>query len=329
MSNYEIAASQQELMNDLKKMWQIRIFEESLQALFEAGSLHGTIHLSIGQEATAVGGAGLLRKDDWLVSTHRNHGHSIAKGVNRRQMFAEILGKKTGTNQGKGGSMHIADLEVGHLNSNGIVGAGFPLAAGAALTAQMNGTDQVVLCYAGDGATNEGSFHEAINFASIWQLPVIYFIENNQYGMSSAIQQMVNIEHLAERASSYGIEGVTIDGNDLNRVKQTVAAAITKARQQKGPTLIEALTYRHNGHSKSDQLLYRSSTESQHWKETNDPIKRLENMLIANELQTPAKLRLIEQTIRNETAALIALAKNDPDPDPADLWENVYAEERP
>ncbi|WP_430604005.1 acetoin:2,6-dichlorophenolindophenol oxidoreductase subunit alpha [Enterococcus sp. DIV0724b] len=311
----------------LKKMWEIRIFEEMIQELFSAGELYGTMHLCIGQEATAVGGAGILRQNDWIVSTHRNHGHCIAKGTDIRSMFAEMLGKKTGTNEGKGGSMHVADLDVGNLGSNGIVGAGFPIAAGAALSAQMQGTDQVVLCYAGDGATNEGSFHEALNLASIWQLPVIYLIENNQYGMSSSIKQMVNIDKLSNRAMSYGIEGITIDGNNLTEVSQTVSNAVEKARNGGGPTLIEALTYRHKGHSKSDKLLYRSEDECQQWKENNDPIFRLESELMKEGTLLEADIRKIEKTIRQELADIVDSVKLDSEPTIEDLWTHVYAED--
>ncbi|MBO0441723.1 thiamine pyrophosphate-dependent dehydrogenase E1 component subunit alpha [Candidatus Enterococcus ikei] len=311
----------------LKKMWEIRIFEETIQALFEAGELYGTMHLCIGQEATAVGGTAVLKQSDWIVSTHRNHGHSIAKGTSIRNMLAEMLGKKTGTNGGKGGSMHIADLDVGNLGSNGIVGAGFPIAAGAALSAQMQGTDQVVLCYAGDGATNEGSFHEALNLASIWQLPVVYFIENNQYGMSSSIEHMVNIDKLSERGKSYGIDGVTIDGNHLDAVTDAVAKAVEKARNGNGPTLIEALTYRHKGHSKSDKLMYRSEDECRQWQVNNDPILRLEKEVIQKGLLNEVAIRKLEQTIRKEIADLVASVKLDSEPTIEDLWTHVYAED--
>lgn len=325
-----IKSQQTELLDDidaLRKMWEIRIFEEMIQELFDTGKLYGTMHLCIGQEATAVGGAGNLKQSDWIVSTHRNHGHCIAKGTNIRSMFAEMLGKKTGTNEGKGGSMHIADLDVGNLGSNGIVGAGFPIAAGAALSAQMQGTDQVVLCYAGDGATNEGSFHEALNLASIWQLPVIYFIENNQYGMSSSIEQMVNIDRLSDRSKSYGIEGVTIDGNDLATVSKTVSQAVNKARNGDGPTLIEALTYRHKGHSKSDKLMYRSEDECREWQENNDPILRFEKDLIQNKGMDEEKIRQLEMTIRKELADIVTSVKMDNEPTTEDLWTHVYAED--
>ena len=314
------------LIEALKQMWQIRIFEETIQSLFEAGALHGTMHLCIGQEATAVGSASALNPIDLMISTHRNHGHCIAKGTDIRSMMAEILGKKSGTNEGKGGSMHIADLSVGNLGSNGIVGAGFPIAAGAALTAQMENTGQVVLCYAGDGATNEGSFHEALNLAAIWNLPVVYFIENNQYGMSSSIKEMVNIDKLSDRGASYGIEGITIDGNNLELVFSTVAYATEKARKNQGPTLIEALTYRHKGHSKSDALLYRSEKECQNWQENNDPIYRLEAQIIEQGLMTEAAIRLMEQTLRQEIQHIATSVQLDDVPTIDELYKHVYAE---
>lgn len=323
-------ANNQPVFNELdalKKMWEIRIFEETVQRLFKAGDLHGTMHLCIGQEATAVGGASSLRPTDWVVSTHRNHGHSLAKGTGMREMFAELLGKKAGTNKGKGGSMHIADLAVGNLGSNGIVGGGFPIAGGAALSAQMQGTNQVVLCYAGDGATNEGSFHEALNLASIWKLPVVYLIENNQYGMSSAIDQMVNIDQLSVRASSYGIVGQTIDGNNVQEVAMTVTDAVNRARKGLGPTLIEALTYRYTGHSKSDQLVYRPKEESLYWQKNNDPILRLEKKLINSGKLSDSAIREIEMGIRYRVQQEALQAKQLEEPTLEDLFVDVYAEE--
>ncbi|WP_249274411.1 thiamine pyrophosphate-dependent dehydrogenase E1 component subunit alpha [Candidatus Enterococcus clewellii] len=314
------------ILKAYKEMWEIRVFEEAIQELFDKGKMYGTMHLCIGQEATAVGGAGMLRESDWMLSTHRNHGHAIAKGTDRRAMFAEMLGKKTGTNKGKGGSMHIADLDVGNLGSNGIVGGNFPIAAGAALSAKMNHTEQVVLCYAGDGATNEGSFHEALNLASIWQLPVVYLIENNQYGMSSAIERMINIDRLSERSKSYGIEGVTIDGNDLFEVNQAVGAAVEKARRGGGPTLIEAITYRYKGHSKSDKLVYRSEEECRYWMENHDPILRLEHYIVKENLAEKAELEEIASTVRYETDKMVRSVLTDPEPTPEELWMDVYKE---
>ncbi|MDR0921095.1 MAG: thiamine pyrophosphate-dependent dehydrogenase E1 component subunit alpha [Lactobacillales bacterium] len=313
-----------QLVHLLDEMWKIRIFEETLHELYGAGKVYGTLHLCIGQEATAVGACAALRKTDLITSTHRNHGHSIAKGTDMRAMFAEMLGKITGTNKGKGGSMHIADPSVGNLGSNGIVGAGFPIAAGAALTAQMNQTNQVVLCFAGDGATNEGSFHEALNLASIWRLPVVYFIENNQYAMSSPVGDMVNVAHISDRAAAYNIPGVTIDGNDVLAVKCAVEEAVTRARKGEGPTLIEALTYRHMGHSKSDKLLYRSEEECERWKQENDPISRFEKELIERGVTNKDEIQAKVEEIREEVAHLAQLALEDEEPSLEELYKDVY-----
>lgn len=327
MNTKKLSMNDNQKICALKQMIEIRTFEEKIHELFMDGKLYGTMHLCIGQEATAVGGAGCLNKEDWLVSTHRNHGHCIAKGTDIRKMFAEMLGKKTGTNEGKGGSMHIADLSVGNLGSNGIVGGGFPIAAGAALTAQMNQTNQAVLCYAGDGATNEGSFHEALNLASIWHLPVVYLIENNQYGMSSSIEQMVNIPRLSDRADSYGIEGITIDGNDVELVTQTVTYALEKARNGKGPTLIEALTYRYKGHSKSDKLLYRSEDECAYWQKHKDPIVRLEKLLVQSGAIDKKAIIQMEKEIDDRFTKMIESVQLDEEPTIEDLWTHVYAED--
>lgn len=310
-----------------KQMWQIRIFEETVQEQFELGEIYGTMHLCIGEEATAVGSASLLRQDDWITSTHRNHGHGIAKGTDIHAMMAEMLGRSTGTNEGKGGSMHIADLDVGHLGSNGIVGGGFPIATGAALTAQMKDTDQVVICYAGDGSTNEGSFHEAMNLAAIWKLPVIFFIENNHYAMSSPFEEMFNTNKISDRASGYGIEGVSIDGNDLVSVIDTTFKAIEKARNGDGPTLIEAFTYRHCGHSKSDKRVYRTREEEEEWMTHNDPIKRTQDLLVQKEILTQKESETIEQDVRSELKKVVEACHAEPRPAADSLMTHVYAED--
>lgn len=314
----------EEFVSLLREMWRIRLFEEELESLYQAGEIHGTMHLCIGQEATAVGSGYLLETADWMMSTHRNHGHSLAKGTDMRGMLAEILGRKTGTNQGKGGSMHITDVSVGNLGSNGIVGGNYPLATGAALSAQMSGSRQVVMAYNGDGSVNEGSFHEALNLASIWQLPVIFFIENNQYGMSSAITEMMNVPRVSERASSYGIPGVTIDGNDIVAVIDVTQTAIDRCRQGQGPTLIEALTYRHRGHSKSDKGLYRTAAEELEWQK-RDPIQQLTNLLVRHQLITENELAELVLGLRLELAELVRCVKTDPRPSSADLYTDVYA----
>jgi len=318
--------SDQTLRKLLGEMIRIRTFEEELEKLYRQGEIHGTMHLCIGQEATAVGSVSLLAKTDWITSTHRNHGHSLAKGTNLKAMMAEILGRSTGTNHGKGGSMHIADLSVGNLGSNGIVGGGFPIATGAALTAQMNQTDQVVICYSGDGAVNEGIFHETLNLASIWQLPIIFMIENNQYGMSSPIDSMINIEKIADRAAAYGIEGYQIDGNNLIDVLDATHTSIQKVRGGSGPILIEALTYRHRGHSKSDQRDYRSREEERIWQEEKDPIAATQRLFFKHQLLTEAELTEMKTTIQEEVLAAIEAAKRDPRPTLDSLRSDVYAE---
>ncbi|MGX7419816.1 thiamine pyrophosphate-dependent dehydrogenase E1 component subunit alpha [Carnobacterium gallinarum] len=311
-----------------QKMWEIRFFDEEVERLFKAGEIHGTTHLSIGQEATAVGSGYLLEKTDWITSTHRGHGHTIAKGTDMTAMMAELFGKKSGTNGGKGGSMHIAELATGNLGSNGIVGAGYPIAVGAALSMQMQNKDAITICYAGDGSTNEGSFHEALNLASIWHLPVIFFIENNQYGMSSKIDKMINIPEISLRAASYGFPGVTIDGNDLVAVIDATYTAIQRGKSGAGPTLIEALTYRFKGHSKSDQRLYRSKTEEDEWQEQRDPLKLTSKLLIESGAATKIELIEIEQSALKNVQQATATARNSEDVTLADLTTHVYADSK-
>ncbi|WP_034553051.1 thiamine pyrophosphate-dependent dehydrogenase E1 component subunit alpha [Carnobacterium funditum] len=316
-------------MNDFEEMyrlmWQIRFFDEQVEELFAAGKIHGTTHLSIGQEATAVGSGYLLQATDFMTTTHRGHANTIAKGADMSAMMAELFGKKGGTNHGKGGSMHIADSDTGNLGSNGIVGGGYPIAVGAALTAQMKKKSAVVMCYAGDGSTNEGSFHESLNLASIWSLPVIFFIENNQYGMSSPIKQMVNIPFLSKRAESYGFEGKTIDGNNWLEVVNATSAAIEKAQNGGGPTLIEALTYRSKGHSKSDKREYRSKEEEKQW-QLRDPILLAEKQLLATKLVSKKELNLWKEESRKKVQLATLLAEKMEDATLADLETNVYAE---
>jgi len=254
----------------LGTMWRIRRFEEAVDELFARGLMHGTMHLSIGQEASATGTCAALRPTDRITSTHRGHGHCIAKGADLTRMMAELLAKETGYCRGRGGSMHIADTATGNLGANGIVAGGIPIAAGAALAARMRGTDEVVVSFFGDGAVNEGAFHEAANLAAIWDLPLILLCENNRYGMSFSTERAFAIEHLADRAAGYGIPGVTVDGNDVEAVHEAVAAAVARARAGAGPTFVECETYRWKGHSKSDKNLYRTRDEIAEW-QARDP----------------------------------------------------------
>jgi TPP-dependent pyruvate/acetoin dehydrogenase alpha subunit len=259
----------------LRTMWTIRIFEEAVDDLFARGLMHGTMHLSIGQEAVAAGACMAIRPDDLITSTHRGHGHCIAKGADIERMMAELLGRENGYCRGRGGSMHIADVATGNLGANGIVAGGIPIAAGAGLAQQMRNTGSVVISFFGDGAVNEGAFHEGMNLAAIWRLPVVFLCENNFYGMSMATSKAVNIDQLSTRAAGYGMPGHTIDGNDLQAVYDCVAAAAERAREGGGPSFIEAQTYRWRGHSKSDKNLYRTRDEIDEWKK-QDPIKRFE-----------------------------------------------------
>ncbi len=255
MSEHPPELSPDQLREMLYTMYRIRAFEEKVDELFMSGQMHGTTHLSIGQEGAAVGAMRALRDDDYITSTHRGHGHFIAKGADISLMIAELLGKETGYCRGRGGSMHIADVQMGHLGANGIVGGGMPIATGVGLSMKLQGIDRICLCIFGDGAANEGSFHEAINMAAVWDLPVVFLCENNQYGMSMSTQRAMRNETVAQRAAAYGISGELVDGNDVLAVYTTVSNAVQRARSGQGPSLLEARTYRIKGHAKSDANL--------------------------------------------------------------------------
>lgn len=309
----------------LYDMLLIRRFEEKVESLYQQGRIHGTMHLCIGQEATAVGACFPLSKEDKITSTHRGHGHSIAKGTGVKGMMAELLGKETGYCKGKGGSMHIADLDVGNLGANGIVAAGLPIATGAALASKMKNLGYVVVSFFGDGATNEGAFHEALNLASIWKLPVIFFCENNLYGMSGSIKEMVNIKHLSERAKAYGIPGVTIDGNDVIKVAETTAEAVERARRGEGPTLIEAETYRWRGHSRSDARKYRTREEEKYWRNEKDPIRLFKNRLLEEKILTEETYAEMEKKVQEEIEEAVTFAEKSKEPGLDSLTEDIYA----
>ncbi|MCB9158937.1 MAG: thiamine pyrophosphate-dependent dehydrogenase E1 component subunit alpha [Caldilineaceae bacterium] len=315
---------QAQLEEMLHQMLLIRAFEESAEQLYLQGMIHGTMHLSIGQEGSAVGAIAALRADDYILSTHRGHGHCIAKGAQVGGMMAEFMGKETGYCRGRGGSMHMADVATGNLGANGIVAGGVPMAAGVGLSIQMQRQDKVILVFFGDGAANEGAFHESLNLASIWNLPVIYLCENNQYAMSMSVARSMNVDDVSARAASYNIPGVTVDGNDTIAVYAATLAAAERARTGGGPTLIEAKTYRYKGHSKSDKQRYRTKEEVQEWQE-KDPIGRLSRQMIDAGLLTDADLTALEQRVADEIQEAIAYAQASPDPDPASIMEGVYA----
>ncbi|MBC7232485.1 MAG: pyruvate dehydrogenase (acetyl-transferring) E1 component subunit alpha [Chloroflexi bacterium] len=316
--------TKEKLIDMLRKMHTIRAFEEKADQLFALGKVHGTMHLSIGMEATAVGAIAALRPDDYITSTHRGHGHCIAKGGDVKLMMAEFLGKETGYCRGRGGSMHIADVESGNLGATGVVGGGIPTAVGAALSVQLRKTGQVVLCFFGDGAANMGIFHESLNLAAIWKLPVVFVCENNQYAMSMPVARAFPIENIADRAAAYAMPGKVVDGNDVLAVYAAVAEAVDRARAGEGPSLIECKTYRWKGHSKSDQERYRTREEVAAWKK-KDPIARFEAYLLQEGLLTEEQRQAIAKEAQERIEEAVAFAESSPEPRVEEISEGVYA----
>lgn len=308
----------------LLTMWTIRRFEEAVDDLFGRGLMHGTMHLSIGQEASATGVCMALEDGDAITSTHRGHGHCIAKGADLTRMMAELLAKETGYCRGRGGSMHIADVETGNLGANGIVAGGIPIAAGAALAYRMRGEDKVVACFFGDGATNEGAFHEGVNLAAIWKLPVVFVCENNKYGMSFSTEKSMAVAHVSDRAAAYGIPGVRVDGNDVDEVHDAMSDALDRARAGDGPTLLESVTYRWKGHSKSDKNLYRTKEEISEWRE-RDPIVRFETRVRESGVLSDAEVESVRSDALEQMRDAVRTANAAPDADPAHLLDAVYA----
>ncbi|ANM14458.1 MULTISPECIES: thiamine pyrophosphate-dependent dehydrogenase E1 component subunit alpha [unclassified Rhizobium] len=317
----------EQLLDALRKMHLIRQFEEGAEESYTRGLIHGTMHLSIGQEASAMGVCLPLTQQDQITSTHRGHGHCIAKGADVKRMFAEFFGKTTGYCAGRGGSMHIADVTTGNLGANGIVGGGLPIAVGAALTSKRLKTGKVVICFFGDGANNEGAFHEALNMAAVWKLPVIFVCENNGYGMSTSTARSTAVANIADRAAAYSMPGVIVDGNVLSEVAEATHNAVERAKRGEGPSLIECKTYRYRGHSKSDRNRYRTKDEIDDWMSNRDPIVRFETQLREFGVANDAELEAIRQSVRDEIAAGIEFAKTSPAPDVSELAENVYTEQ--
>jgi len=305
-------------------MYTIRAFEEMAEQLYAMGKIHGTMHLSIGMEASAVGSIAALRPDDLILSTHRGHGHCIAKGADLNQMMAEFMGKETGYCRGRGGSMHIADAKGGNLGANGVVGGGLATATGVGLGLQMQRRAQVCLCFFGDGAANLGPFHESLNMAAIWKLPVVYVCENNQYAMSFSVKRAFAIEKISDRAAAYGMPGVTVDGNDLMAVYGAVSEAQERARAGEGPTLVENVTYRWRGHSKSDANRYRTQDEIEAWKQ-KCPISRFRKSLIEGGALTEESADQVEQEAYAAIEAAVAFAEASPEPDLSTITDGVYA----
>jgi pyruvate dehydrogenase E1 component alpha subunit len=304
-------------------MSRIRKLEEAVEDLFGRGMMHGTMHLSIGQEASPTGVCMALNLTDQITSTHRGHGHCVAKGADLTRMIAELLGKENGYCGGRGGSMHIADVETGNLGANGIVGGGIPIAIGAALASLMMKKGTVAVSFFGDGAMNEGAFHEAANLAAIWKLPVVLVCENNKYGMSSSTELAFAIDNLAERGVGYGIPGHTIDGNDVAAVYEATQVAVDRARAGQGPTLLEFVTYRWKGHSRSDKNLYRTRAEIDEWK-TKDPILYFEHVLRDKSLLTDDEIAAVHADATSQVIHAVNEAMQGNPADPAGLLDAVY-----
>jgi len=311
-------------MDVYRQMRTIRVFEEKLSELVMAGKLAGFLHLYAGEEAVAVGVCAHLTDRDVVNSTHRGHGHCIAKGVDVGGMMAELFGRRTGICKGKGGSMHIADLDHGMLGANGIVGAGIPLTAGAALTAQVKQTGGVAVGFFGDGATNQGQFHEALNLAAVWKLPAVFVAENNGYGEATPMEFVTPVRDLAVRATSYGMRSAIADGMDFFDVYAKAGEAIAHARQGGGPTLLECKTYRYFGHYVGDPLTYRTKEEADDWIQNRDPLKRFAERVVREGLVEAGNLERIDREASERIEAAVRAAEQAPFPDPAELLTDVY-----
>lgn len=309
----------------LEMLWTIRRFEEAVEELFQRGLLHGTMHLSIGQEAVPTGACGAMADGDLITSTHRGHGHCLAHGADPDRMMAELLGRDTGYCRGRGGSMHIADVSSGNLGANGIVAGSMGIAVGAAFAEQQRGSGRVVTCFFGDGAANEGGFHEALNLAAVWGAPVVFVCENNQYGMSMPVAKATAGGDIAGRSCAYGIPGERVDGNDVVAVHQTVGEAIARARAGDGPTLIEAVTYRYRGHSKSDRNLYRTTEEIEEWRRHHDPIDRYEQTARDKALLDDDGIEAAREAARERIRRAVQGAHEAPPADPTGLEEAAHA----
>jgi len=312
------------LLDMLRRMWLIRAFDSMLPKLYTEGLIRGSSHSAIGMEASAVGACAALQPDDLITSTHRGHGHTIAKGGDVQRMMAELLGRADGYCRGKGGSMHIADFQIGMLGANGIVGGGIGIACGAALTSKLRRPGVVTACFFGDGAINQGIFHEVANLAAIWRLPLLFICEDNGFAMSARSGEMIAGDDIARRADAYGFPGVSVDGQDVLAVHDTVAGAAAQARSGAGPALIVSKTYRFEGHFSGDTMRYRSSAEAAPWLE-RDPIKLLASRLLEADAADAAALEDVERSARVAVADALQWAKESPLPEKAEALTDVYA----
>ena len=320
------------LMEMLRRMMRIRYFEEAVITMVERGEIVGAAHSYIGEEAVAVGACMALRDDDWITGNHRSHGHPIAKGGNVRTAMAELLGKATGICKGKGGSMHLADFSIGILGESGILGSAIPTAVGAALGSKLQGNDRVSMPFFGDGASNEGAFHESINLAAVWNLPVIFLCENNQYAVTSSFKQMVAVENIADRAAAYAIPGVLVDGQDAIAMYEAVSVAVERARAGQGPSLVEGRTYRYEDHSLGLGRIvrdpYRDDAEVEEWKR-RDPIDIHKARLLEQNIATQEEIDQVENEVKAQIEEAITFARESPYPEPSDLFEDMFADKIP
>ncbi|QII48045.1 thiamine pyrophosphate-dependent dehydrogenase E1 component subunit alpha [Bacillus paralicheniformis] len=307
-----------------QKMLEIRHFEDRVHQLFAKGILPGFVHLYAGEEAVAAGVCAHLNDEDTITSTHRGHGHCIAKGCDLKGMMAEIYGKSAGLCKGKGGSMHIADFDKGMLGANGIVGGGFPLACGAALTAKYKKTKNVSVCFFGDGANNQGTFHEGINLAAIWKLPVIFVAENNGYGEATPFSYASSCESIADRAAAYGIPGIRVDGKDAAAVFQVAGRAIERAKNGEGPTLIECMTYRNYGHFEGDAQRYKTNEEKAVHQEEKDAIAAFKSELLAKGLMSEEEQSRIEKEVEEAVEEAVVFSEKSAYPEETELLTDVY-----
>jgi TPP-dependent pyruvate/acetoin dehydrogenase alpha subunit len=321
-----MALSREQQQEAYRRMLRIRKFEEEGTRLFKAGKIPGCYHSSIGQEAAIVGSCLALRDDDYMTGTHRSHGHPIGKGADLKALMAELMGKATGICKGRGGSMHLADTTVGIIGESAIVGGGIPLATGCGLSAKVRGTDQVALCFFGDGAVNQGTFHESLNMASIWKLPVIYLCENNGYAITTSISRSHGQPSIAARAQAYGMPGVAVDGQDVRAVLLAAGDAVARARRGEGSTLVEAKTYRFDEHNVNLHVKppYRPPDEVETYKTQRDPITLLRRVLLSEGFDD-AELNAVENEVAAAVAEAVRFAEESPLPDPATLYDHMYS----
>jgi len=320
----EVNVKKEEAAKLLRQMYQIRFFEDKIMELLGQNVIDGGSHLYAGEEAVAVGSCAGIRPDDWIASTHRGHGHAIAKGGVISELMAEIFGKVTGCCKGKGGSLHLCDPATRNLGATGIVGANIPVAVGAALALKKDKSENVVLCYFGDGAINQGVFHESMNMAAVWKLPVLFICENNLYGMSGAVNRVTTTNDLYTRSSAYGVPGEAVDGMDVLAVKEIVMKYAEKARKGEGPSLIECKTYRYYGHSRSDPRAYRTKDEEKEW-QAKDPILKFRSKVILAGIISEAVCDDIRAEVKQEMEDAVRFAMNSPWPKPEEVTEDLFA----